>query len=84
MGGNYRKIICKPHGVFFKIKRYTDPTQPLVWTNLMDFNNVPLECIAAKVSGGDGGTKGGGAEGSDTTEQAEKLEGGDTFKPSSS
>merc|ERR1740136_390800 len=51
LGGDYRKIICKPHDVDFEIKKYKDPFQPLIQTDLMKLKNIPLECIDLK--GGD-------------------------------
>ena len=35
LGGDYRKLICKPSDVTFEIKQYTDPIQPLLETDLM-------------------------------------------------
>lgn len=35
LGGDYRKLICKPSDVTFEIKQYTDPVQPLLETDLM-------------------------------------------------
>jgi len=45
LGGDYRKIICKPNDVQFEIKKYTDPLQPLIQTDLMKVENIPLKCI---------------------------------------
>jgi tRNA pseudouridine13 synthase len=45
LGGDYRKIICKPGGVDFEIKKYKDPEQPLLQTDLMAVHDVPLECV---------------------------------------
>ena len=45
LGGDYRKIICKPEGVDFEIKKYKDPEQPLLQTDLMALHKVSLECI---------------------------------------
>jgi tRNA pseudouridine13 synthase len=45
VGGDYRKIICKPSDVNFEIKLYTDPVQPIVKTDLMDVHNASLECV---------------------------------------
>jgi tRNA pseudouridine13 synthase len=43
--GDYRKLICKPKDVDFKVKLYKDPIQPLIQTDLMKVQNVELECI---------------------------------------
>jgi len=51
LGGDYRKIICKPHDVAFEIKKYKDPVQPLIQTDLMKLKNIPLECIDLSVDG---------------------------------
>jgi len=44
LGGDYRKLICKPSDVDTAIKVYKDPLQPLIQTDLMKLNNIPLEC----------------------------------------
>ena len=35
LGGDYRKLICKPIDVTYEIKQYTNPTEPLITTDLM-------------------------------------------------
>ena len=45
VGGDYRKVMCKPLDVDFEIKLYNDPTQPLVKTDLMEVTNASLECV---------------------------------------
>ncbi len=45
VGGDYRKVICKPSDVSFEIKLYKDPLQPIVKTDLMDVHNASLECV---------------------------------------
>ena len=42
LGGDYRKIICKPADVDFTISEYSDQLQPLVCTDLMHINNQTL------------------------------------------
>jgi tRNA pseudouridine13 synthase len=38
LGGDFRKIICKPSDVDYTISEYIDPLQPLVETDLMRLN----------------------------------------------
>ena len=45
LGGDYRKIICKPTDVSFEIKLYSDPQQPLIRTDLMTIQHEDLECV---------------------------------------
>jgi tRNA pseudouridine13 synthase len=45
VGGDYRKLICKPTDVDFEIKLYKDPLQPLIKTDLMNVHNASLECV---------------------------------------
>ena len=45
VGGDYRKVICKPSDVNFEIKLYKDPNQPLVKTDLMVVHDAPLDCV---------------------------------------
>lgn len=45
LGGDYRKLICKPSDFDFEIKLYKDPLQPLVQTDLMSLHNVSLDCL---------------------------------------
>ena len=45
LGGDYRKMICKPEDVSFEIKVYTDPLQPLLQTDLMKVNNIDVAAI---------------------------------------
>eukprot|EP00979_Chaetoceros_neogracilis_P018308 scaffold10570_cov290-Chaetoceros_neogracile.AAC.13 len=45
VGGDYRKVLCKPLDVDFEIKLYNDPTQPLVKTDLMEVTNASLDCV---------------------------------------
>jgi len=42
LGGDYRKLICRPSDVDFEIKRYFNPLQPLLQTDLMEVHNVPV------------------------------------------
>lgn len=35
LGGDYRKLLCKPSDVSWSSLKYTDPTQPLLQTDLM-------------------------------------------------
>jgi tRNA pseudouridine13 synthase len=42
LGGDYRKIICKPSDVDFTISEYADPLEPLVQTDLMKVNKQEL------------------------------------------
>lgn len=41
--GDYRNIICHPKDVDFSIVEYADPFQPLLQTDLMKLNNIPVE-----------------------------------------
>lgn len=45
VGGDYRKVICKPTDVDFEVKMYKDPHQPLVKTDLMNVHNASLDCV---------------------------------------
>ena len=45
VGGDYRKVICKPLDVDYEIKLYNDPLQPLIKTDLMNVHNASLECV---------------------------------------
>lgn len=45
LGGDYRKIICKPTDVDFEIKLYLDPQQPLIRTDLMTIQQEELDCV---------------------------------------
>lgn len=40
--GDYRKILCRPSDVDFTIVEYKDPVQPLLQTDLMALNGVPV------------------------------------------
>jgi tRNA pseudouridine13 synthase len=42
LGGDYRKIICKPTDVDVDIMQYKDPLEPLIQTEMMKLNNVNL------------------------------------------
>jgi tRNA pseudouridine13 synthase len=43
LGGDYRKLICKPHDVQWEILRYEDPLQPLIQTDLMKVTGEDLK-----------------------------------------
>lgn len=45
VGGDYRKVLCKPSDVEYHIKFYNDPLQPLVQTDLMAVQNMALDCV---------------------------------------
>lgn len=45
LGGDYRRLICKPSDFDFEIKLYKDPLQPLIQTDLMSLHSVPLDCV---------------------------------------
>eukprot|EP00553_Chaetoceros_curvisetus_P013941 CAMPEP_0204636794 /NCGR_PEP_ID=MMETSP0717-20131115/34919_1 /ASSEMBLY_ACC=CAM_ASM_000666 /TAXON_ID=230516 /ORGANISM="Chaetoceros curvisetus" /LENGTH=427 /DNA_ID=CAMNT_0051655957 /DNA_START=17 /DNA_END=1300 /DNA_ORIENTATION=+ len=45
VGGDYRKVLCKPSDVEYQIKFYKDPVQPLVQTDLMAVQNMALDCV---------------------------------------
>ncbi|KAL7540680.1 hypothetical protein ACHAXR_010301 [Thalassiosira sp. AJA248-18] len=42
LGGDYRKLICKPSDVSFEVLNYTDPLQPLLQTDLMKVKGVDI------------------------------------------
>lgn len=42
LGGDYRKVICRPTDVDFTISEYEEPMQPLVQTDLMKVNKQEL------------------------------------------
>ncbi|KAL7479171.1 hypothetical protein ACHAW6_004915 [Cyclotella cf. meneghiniana] len=48
LGGDYRKIICKPSDVSFEIMTYKEPLQPLIQTDLM--KSMGTEITAAPIS----------------------------------
>jgi tRNA pseudouridine13 synthase len=48
LGGDYRKLICKPSDVSFEIMTYKTPLQPLIQTDLM--KSVGEEITAAPIS----------------------------------
>ena len=50
LGGDYRKIICKPTDVDFEIKLYKDPLQPLIKTDLMTIHGEQLSCVDVTTS----------------------------------
>lgn len=45
VGGDYRKLICKPLDVDIEIKLYKDPLQPLFKTDLMNVHDASLDCV---------------------------------------
>lgn len=48
LGGDYRKIICKPFDINYTISEYTDPLQPLLQTDLMKVNKEELKLSEEK------------------------------------
>ena len=42
LGGDYRKLLCKPSDVSFEIKAYHDPVQPLIQTDLMKVTGTQI------------------------------------------
>lgn len=40
LGGDYRKLMCKPEDVSFGVLTYTDPVQPLLQTDLMKAHGI--------------------------------------------
>ena len=42
LGGDYRKLICRPSDVEFKVVEYTDPLQPLLQTDLMKLDGIDV------------------------------------------
>lgn len=53
LGGDYRKLICKPDDVSFEIKVYSDPLQPLLQTDLMKVKNIDVAAITLSSSSKD-------------------------------
>ena len=45
LGGDYRKVICKPSDVSFEVLTYKDPKQPLIQTDLMKAMGTEIEAI---------------------------------------
>jgi len=43
LGGDYRKLICKPTDVDFQVVEYTDPLQPLLQTDLMKLDGSEIK-----------------------------------------
>lgn len=48
LGGDYRKVICKPLDVDYEIRQYYDPLQPLLQTDLMRINDITTEAPPTK------------------------------------
>jgi tRNA pseudouridine13 synthase len=46
--GDYRKLMCKPSDVTFAVKKYNDPLQPLINTDLMDLSDTSTKSEEAK------------------------------------
>ena len=42
LGGDYRKLICRPSDVEFEVVEYTDPLQPLLQTDLMKLDGIDV------------------------------------------
>lgn len=42
LGGDYRKLICKPSDVTWASLQYKDPVQPLLQTDLMKVNGINI------------------------------------------
>jgi tRNA pseudouridine13 synthase len=40
--GDYRKLICRPSDVDYSLVQYRDPYQPLLQTDLMKINGIPV------------------------------------------
>ena len=53
LGGDYRKLICKPDDVSFEIKVYSDPLQPLLQTDLMKVKKIDVAAITLSSSSED-------------------------------
>jgi tRNA pseudouridine13 synthase len=48
--GDYRKLICRPTDVNFDIIEYSDELQPLLQTDFMKLNDIPVDgCSVEKV-----------------------------------
>jgi tRNA pseudouridine13 synthase len=48
LGGDYRRVMCRPSDVSFEVLTYNDPRQPLIQTDLMkvmgtEINAVPID-----------------------------------------
>jgi tRNA pseudouridine13 synthase len=43
LGGDYRKLVCKPMDVDFEIIEYCDPLQPLIKTDLMKLDETQFD-----------------------------------------
>eukprot|EP00579_Thalassiosira_antarctica_P012167 CAMPEP_0201914806 /NCGR_PEP_ID=MMETSP0903-20130614/4892_1 /ASSEMBLY_ACC=CAM_ASM_000552 /TAXON_ID=420261 /ORGANISM="Thalassiosira antarctica, Strain CCMP982" /LENGTH=736 /DNA_ID=CAMNT_0048450263 /DNA_START=98 /DNA_END=2308 /DNA_ORIENTATION=+ len=42
LGGDYRKLVCKPSDVTWESLQYKDPVQPLLQTDLMKVNGIDI------------------------------------------
>ena len=42
LGGDYRKLVCKPTDVTYEVITYTDPVQPLIQTDLMKVGGIDI------------------------------------------
>ena len=45
LGGDYRKVMCRPSDVSFEILTYNDPRQPLIQTDLMKATGTEIKAI---------------------------------------
>ncbi|CAB9513576.1 Multisubstrate pseudouridine synthase 7 [Seminavis robusta] len=45
--GDYRKLICRPTDVDVQVVQYRDPVQPLLQTDLMKLNNIPIKLASS-------------------------------------
>ena len=50
LGGDYRKLTCKPSDVTFEVKAYKDPLQPLLQTDLMKVKGIDVDAITLSSS----------------------------------
>lgn len=55
LSGDYRKLICRPADVIFKVILYEDPLQPLLQTDLMKINGVDVTATTICTSDGQDG-----------------------------
>ena len=46
LGGDYRKIICRPSDVSFEVLTYNDPRQPLIQTDLMKATGAEIQVVS--------------------------------------
>jgi tRNA pseudouridine13 synthase len=50
LGGDYRKVMCRPSDVSFEVLTYKDPRQPLIQTDLMKVMGTEIDAVPIDVN----------------------------------